>query len=745
MSSSFYSSSAKPLPPIRYEETAGLRSEYEGKLDVKPKFVSAASSTESLQAIAAEKESSWLDILKLASWRQGSMQHRNHGVWKPITFSGPILSCFIIFSMLVIVLLEILSRKSATPENGGGLIFAEDIEAFAFSSSFIFLYLPIVVAVIYSMLWSWIDLDAKRLEPWFQLSKTEGSRAKDSLLLQYPFDFLPLVPFKAFRRRHWGVFSSGTIMLIIFWIITPLQPAIFNTGTVTRTFTMDMVQTGSLIPLATQFGKMNTNLLNRAYGISWLSQAPAPYTTREFATLPFRPVNTSRTALPSEVWETTTEAYTTNITCKSIEPVYIPNEGMGYQFNNGEGCRSAFAIPGLSDIPSDPNDYYPPQKYLLMYIGWDSDAHVSYSFGNPNCTEEFRNQYLAIFGTGRIPSLGSGQYEDIQIMFCTPSYTIQEMAVTVNASTGAVLHHRPTGKVSTRPMSDVFNTTLFEYIMGAGVNPAVTAGTKPGERTGDFPDVAFRVEQYPRVVDMGLKWPLTNMVGFAAGLNTGPLDDLHDPEKLQALFQKTHQVLFTSAFSSLTTAMDPAQISTTLPGTMSDRPAAIVLVRSIAIIVEVAFAVIAILAGAFWLTTSRRISNMKVDPASISEVMALIPGGNTLSEDIYDDGKVTAVPFEHVIEHKFYRLRLGRRLPSTIEPVQSRHGPLLSHSDTKSFKSGEFTVISAVRPIEHRIWFGVSFGGVIFIAAGALIFLQKWSSMNDGKSVGKLSVAGRCN
>lgn len=48
---------------------------------------------------------------------------------------------------------------------------------------------------------SWVDLDVKRLEPWFQLSNEGGATAEQSLLLQYPFDFLPFIPFTAFRRK----------------------------------------------------------------------------------------------------------------------------------------------------------------------------------------------------------------------------------------------------------------------------------------------------------------------------------------------------------------------------------------------------------------------------------------------------------------------------------------------------------------------------------------------------------------
>ena len=62
-------------------------------------------------------------------------------------------------------------------------------------------YIPQVLAVAYSLVWSWVDLDVKRMQPWFELSKPEGALAKDSLLLDYPFTFVAFVPFVAFRRK----------------------------------------------------------------------------------------------------------------------------------------------------------------------------------------------------------------------------------------------------------------------------------------------------------------------------------------------------------------------------------------------------------------------------------------------------------------------------------------------------------------------------------------------------------------
>lgn len=91
-------------------------------------------------------------------------------VWKPITLRGPVLGSFIIFSVLVISLLEVLSSKSSGNENGGGLVFAADVDnlptlpSFGYSPFPFFailgltcltryLYFPTIIAVCYSLMW----------------------------------------------------------------------------------------------------------------------------------------------------------------------------------------------------------------------------------------------------------------------------------------------------------------------------------------------------------------------------------------------------------------------------------------------------------------------------------------------------------------------------------------------------------------------------------------------------------------
>src|SRR5690242_12899296 len=82
-----------------------------------------------------------------------------------------------------------------------GVMFAARINDLPLRTTFWYLYLPTIVAVVFSIFIVWIDHDSKRFEPFRQISKANGASGQDSLLLQYPFEFALTVPFVAFRRR----------------------------------------------------------------------------------------------------------------------------------------------------------------------------------------------------------------------------------------------------------------------------------------------------------------------------------------------------------------------------------------------------------------------------------------------------------------------------------------------------------------------------------------------------------------
>lgn len=133
-----------------------------------------------------------------SSWKlaDGPTVHK-HG-WKPLTLGAPVLFSFTFASFILAVIIEVLAQQS---QQRGGLALsaaADDIPTYA---KFGYLFLPTIVAVIYSLLWSWIDLDVKRIQPWLEMSKPAGAKAEHSIFLDYPYDFIAFAPFRAMRRR----------------------------------------------------------------------------------------------------------------------------------------------------------------------------------------------------------------------------------------------------------------------------------------------------------------------------------------------------------------------------------------------------------------------------------------------------------------------------------------------------------------------------------------------------------------
>lgn len=118
--------------------------------------------------------------------------------WKPVSLKAPFLLAVIFVSIALVAVLQFLLVRS---QRNGGIIFAVDVNALPLRTSFLYLYLPTIVAVVYGFLWNWIDLDVRRIEPFLQLAKENGATGQDSLLLHYPVDFLASVPIKAMKSR----------------------------------------------------------------------------------------------------------------------------------------------------------------------------------------------------------------------------------------------------------------------------------------------------------------------------------------------------------------------------------------------------------------------------------------------------------------------------------------------------------------------------------------------------------------
>ena len=123
-------------------------------------------------------------------------QNRNKP-WRPFTLRAPTIIASLIITVALIALIEYINKISIEKK---ALFFAEKAEDFPMGVVFCYRYLPQMIVVALGVGWAAVDLDVKRLEPYFQLSKPEGATASNSIFLHYPFDFIGFVPINAARK-----------------------------------------------------------------------------------------------------------------------------------------------------------------------------------------------------------------------------------------------------------------------------------------------------------------------------------------------------------------------------------------------------------------------------------------------------------------------------------------------------------------------------------------------------------------
>ncbi|KAI5461397.1 hypothetical protein BGZ63DRAFT_356587 [Mariannaea sp. PMI_226] len=456
--------------------------------------------------------------------------------WKPLSLSVPVLVTLTAFTLLIAASIETIAQRSKAQ---GGLALSPSLDEMPRYAWLAYLYVPNIVAVIYSTLWSWVDLDAKRMQPWFELSKPQGATAKDSIFLDYPYDFVAFVPFRAARRKHWPVFFSGTAMVIVFWLITPLQSAILGTDSVVQKVDAQVGVRSELQALQQQETLLNTEILNTGYAIGWLDQPYPPFTTSSYALLPFYLEDTSVPAMVQSNWTANTTKLSTELSCwpADVVPKSPKNTSTSFYFLNGQGCNATIGFNQWAN-------------YTMLYIGYYGSPYSDFWLGGPKCVETANSthQFLAIwakpgpFSAENVTDIGTPQF-NITAIYCQPRYYKQQVLATVESSTLKPVNSsiRPVGPIE--PLTEQeFNSTAFEFLLGNGITDVITKR--------DYPFISV-VEQQPRLNDTGIDRPASNMVGYALAGRDLPVTAYSDPKTLAKVYGDAHRHLFSVAINQL--------------------------------------------------------------------------------------------------------------------------------------------------------------------------------------------------
>jgi len=470
-----------------------------------------------------------------------------------------------------------------------------------------------------------------------------------------------------------------------------------------------MATNGVLASLSSQNITLTTNFMDTAYGISWLAQKLPPFTTSDFALLPFQPSQGSSNTSLSERWTTTADIFHTNLTCS---PAQVSMKGLSYTFSNGKGCT----VPDIALIDTAGSN----STYMVTYIGYYDNPHNDWALQNRNCSSKFANNFLALWASN-VTRIDNGAYSNLTAIFCETSYHAKVMEITVNASTQSIHNFRlANGSIPKVNLTKIFNVTNFEYLLGTGV-PSATQKL-------NFPDEII-LQQDARIKEFGITFPNSNMVGFAAGLNELPIESWSDPAILQRAFEKAHQLLLVTAFSTLTnTSFNMLDVR---PGLRQDDPGAVILVRPISIAVEVGLGIIIVFTLSLWKLCHTRISHLHSDPASIADIMSMIPIETPLSHDIHDgDGKLTAAKLEAALaERKYSIIRKLNGKTILVPTIPDQHKKDASRSSTSTNNEG----YSPVQPVELKPIAGLIFTSILFGAIVLIFLLQFWAAKYNGE------------
>lgn len=620
--------------------------------------------------------------------------------WKPYTMRAPVLCAVIVISLGLAGVIEYLAQKS---QRQGGLGLSPSEDDIPQTVNIAYLYMPTTVAVLYSLLWTWIDLDVRRMQPWFELSRATGARGDQSLLLNYPFEFLAFVPVTAWKRRHWPVFNAGLVMMLVFWAITPLQGAIFGRQAVVLTRSVDMSISSGFMPVEEQAAALDASILNAAYGITWYEQDLPEFTTAEYALLPFSPTETDTLGV-NETWTFNTTRFKTDLECWSA--TYIENiatvGGGQYEFDNGQGCLQNISIGGgTADL------------YNLQYIGWKGDAHLDWALHSEQCGTEFSHQFLTIAGQ----ETGSGtekKFGNLTAMFCEPSYMQQEVSIAVDAATGQPLNESLVELASWKQLDDTtFNRSAFEFLLHAGFSSVVVAR--------DYPDNLI-LDQFAKLYDTNISWPTTNMVGFAIGLHNGSIADFVNTTVVRQSYAAAHKLIFSSAVSQLVLQTSDSGAG---DGLVKYTMYGIVVSRPISVAVESLLFVVALLAAILFYTIVRSVSRLTSDPDSVASLFDMFQKEELILSRFSDKDNLSEDALQASICKDRYHLEQSNTTAGPTLRLLSAEPEAIDSDDRAATMTVSSSKTRYIRPKELRSAVGILFILILAAAVGILAYFKR--------------------
>ncbi|CAN9448120.1 unnamed protein product [Alternaria alternata] len=550
------------------------------------------------------------------------------------------------------------------------------------------------------------------------MCKSEGALGKDSLLLQYPFDFMPFVPFVAAKRRHWLVFWASFATVVTTFGIVPLQAGIFSTARIAQRSTEVFDLSEQYMPLASQATQLSSSFAQSAYGILELNETMPAFTSHNFTLAPFK--MKSATAAQNGTWMVSSTAYFLDLECEEGRPwkatSYMNNRTYDMEgFNSSRGTYYHSSIDNNNTIGavvrSRNNETYRLKEFSTSFAAKLPSASHGYSWlALPmyHSSDAFFASFVSNKRKGSDPAV------TVTAIFCNPSYHKQSVTAIVDSHSNAVINIIPIGSVQKLPR-DMFDYEIFEAAMEGGVwqqrqrDNALPLGTLPR-----YMEKLYRTNLTLAITDFnGLV--IDDLPPMAAMAMSGAKDHLRnllEPKALANAYRAAYQLLFARAMVDVLRTNFTVG-TTELEGVQLQSLDAVVMQTSFTYLVGGLLAAVSVAAlSMLYISLADRARTASTmlsdDPDSMAATMAMVADAATVLNQ-FDDLDCSSTRY------------LEKKLGSYVFRMDERGVRLCS--DLTSHRSVAPELGSPDRPVEYRLRIAVPFTSFFPVLAVVLAVL----------------------
>lgn len=506
--------------------------------------------------------------------------------------------------------------------------------------------------------------------------------------------------------------------MLLFWAITPLQSAIMGVKSVSFSTNITMMAHSSLPSPQDQAGMMDTAVLYTAYGIAWLEQAHPPFTTADYALMPFYRTDSTSKNLPDQNLTAVTNMLTTELNCWEPIMTELPVR-RSYKFDNGQGCTMDV---GLFLAPQESKN----ESSEVLYIGWDGNAILDYYLESPNCTREFSNQFLAFYAHLAVSEIGNLEESNVTAIFCETSYFKQPVLVTVSAESGRPLDNSIVPVGEKEPLGkDEFNSTALEYLVGVGMPPPTP--------TRDYP-AANTFEPWGSLAEKDVARPVVPMVNIALGLSDDLASDFYNVTTLERAFTTAYKTIFSAAISRLVSENKETKY---MMGESHYTLNGVVVSRTMSAILEGLLLLLAFLMAGALYTSRKATSKLIADPATLGFALKSVQHSRAVLNRLALEDCADATSLQSSLAGERFFIEKGVTGNNILEMESSSRGDIRTDSRRREIE------YRPTRPKELSPLTGCLLVCILLAGVAVLVYFKKQEEVLQGK-LSVLILNGSC-